>query len=60
MGRWTVESPRLVTRSKVRYYVKCPLEGGRGSKLGKIWSTLLLNNPLVELGILSIPNESDS
>ena len=34
--------------TKVRYHVKCPLfstRGERGSRLGKIWSTQLLNVP---------------
>ena len=28
------------------YYVNCPSEGGRGSKMVKIMSTCLLNDPI--------------
>ena len=39
-----------VTMKRYESYKKvysCPLEGGRGSKLGKIWSTNLLNDPVL-------------
>ena len=47
VGRWSVESPCLATWPKYIYYVGCPqlfAWGGRWPKLGKIWSTFLLND----------------
>ena len=40
---------RLDHATKGRHHVKCTqlsTQGGKGVKLGKIWSTYLLNDPL--------------